>query len=243
LSIYRKSLTFGQNYFFCEEQTLYGSARLGTEQVEHSMRGLVSSDALTDEITRAREQHGDDWQQRLQEQYDGSFYERLQEAWGNEWNTRLDLLLQGNNDAWLIEQIRNESYTLQAGNKRFELSNHLGNVLAVVSAKKVQTDGVVWQAEVVSAQDYFPFGMAMPGRSPGAYRYGFNGKETDPETGIQDYGMRWYLPNIARFPSVDPLTASYPWYTPYQFAGNTPIQAIDLDGFERLHSSSYKSFF
>lgn len=35
--------------------------------------------------------------------------------------------------------------------------------------------------------------------------------------------------------SVDPLTKSYPWYTPYQFAGNTPIQAIDLDGLEEYH--------
>jgi RHS repeat-associated protein len=78
--------------------------------------------------------------------------------------------------------------------------------------------------------------MSMPSRTTegGTYRYGFNGKETDQETGIQDYGMRWYLPNIARFPSVDPLTQEYPWYTPYQFAGNTPIQAIDLDGAEEL---------
>ena len=31
---------------------------------------------------------------------------------------------------------------------------------------------------------------------------------------------------------MDPLTASYPWYTPYQFAGNKPIWAVDLDGLE-----------
>jgi hypothetical protein len=31
---------------------------------------------------------------------------------------------------------------------------------------------------------------------------------------------------------VDPLTASYPWLTPYQFAGNTPIESIDIDGME-----------
>ena len=36
----------------------------------------------------------------------------------------------------------------------------------------------------------------------------------------------------SRFLSVDPLTKKYPWYTPYQFAGNTPIWAIDLDGLE-----------
>jgi hypothetical protein len=47
-----------------------------------------------------------------------------------------------------------------------------------------------------------------------------------------DYGFRIYNPAIAKFLSVDPLTADYPFYTPYQFAGNTPIQFIDLDGLE-----------
>lgn len=35
-----------------------------------------------------------------------------------------------------------------------------------------------------------------------------------------------------RFLSIDPMAPEYPWYTPYQFAGNTPIWAIDLDGLE-----------
>jgi RHS repeat-associated protein len=69
------------------------------------------------------------------------------------------------------------------------------------------------------------------------YRYGFNGKERDPEGmggggSTYDYGFRIYNPQLGKFLSVDPLTASYPWYTPYQFAGNTPIQASDLDGLE-----------
>ncbi len=38
----------------------------------------------------------------------------------------------------------------------------------------------------------------------------------------------------ARFLSVDPLTKKYSWLTPYQFAGNTPIQSIDLDGAEPI---------
>jgi RHS repeat-associated protein len=115
------------------------------------------------------------------------------------------------------------AYTLVAGAKSYELSNHLGNVMAVISDR----------GELQSATDYFPFGMAMPGRNtPEKHRYGFNGKETDPETGIQDYGMRWYLPNIARFPSVDPITKQYPELTPYQFASNHPIDGIDLDGLE-----------
>jgi RHS repeat-associated protein len=64
------------------------------------------------------------------------------------------------------------------------------------------------------------------------YKYGFNGKENDKETTTQDYGMRIYDPRLGRFLSTDPITQSYPWYTPYQFAGNMPTIAIDLDGLE-----------
>lgn len=35
-----------------------------------------------------------------------------------------------------------------------------------------------------------------------------------------------------RFLSADPKMNSFPWWSPYQFAGNTPIQAMDLDGKE-----------
>lgn len=48
----------------------------------------------------------------------------------------------------------------------------------------------------------------------------------------QEYGMRMYNPRIGRFPNVDPITKKYPELTPYQFASNTPIWAIDLDGLE-----------
>jgi RHS repeat-associated protein len=76
--------------------------------------------------------------------------------------------------------------------------------------------------------------MLMPGRgyNSAEYRWGFNGKETDNETNWQDYGFRIYYPGLGKFLSVDPLFKSYPWYTPYQFAGNTPISCIDLDGLE-----------
>lgn len=79
----------------------------------------------------------------------------------------------------------------------------------------------------------------MPGRKysvgSGSYRYGFNGKEQDKETTgttTYDYGFRIYNPALGRFLSVDPLTQSYPWYTPYQFAGNNSIWAVDIDGLE-----------
>jgi RHS repeat-associated protein len=91
---------------------------------------------------------------------------------------------------------------------------------------------------VLSASDYYAFGMEMPGRtfSAGTYRYGFNGKENDRGNFglqlVQDYGMRLYNPALGKFLSVDPIAKQYPELTPYQFASNTPIQAIDLDGLE-----------
>jgi RHS repeat-associated protein len=67
----------------------------------------------------------------------------------------------------------------------------------------------------------------------GSYARSFNGKEDDHELGDwQDYGMRMSMKRIGRFPSVDPLASQFPWYTPYQFAGNNPIWATDLDGLE-----------
>ncbi|MFN5647868.1 MAG: RHS repeat-associated core domain-containing protein, partial [Sphingobacteriales bacterium] len=104
-------------------------------------------------------------------------------------------------------------------------------------------------ADVVSATDYAPFGMQMVGRSfdaagAAAYRYGFNGKENDSEVkgegNQQDYGMRIYDPRLGRFLSEDPLSQSYPWYTPYQFAGNKPIKFVDLDGTEEHDDGAEK---
>jgi RHS repeat-associated protein len=134
-------------------------------------------------------------------------------------------------------------YRRERGVTYYELSNHLGNVLVTVTDMKMGIEGgepwvaEYYEATVVSAVDYYPFGSAMAGRkyNQGTYRYGFNGKEEDSEWGsqmIQDYGFRIYNPTIGKFLSVDPLMRSYPMLTPYQFASNMPIRAIDLDGLE-----------
>ncbi len=102
------------------------------------------------------------------------------------------------------------SYTLfdiQRGAKRYELTNHLGNVLVVVSDKKIQqcSSSVVtsYIADVVSANDYSAFGAPLAGRNYTApnikYRFGFNGKENDNETQTQDYGFRIYNNRLGRF--------------------------------------------
>lgn len=64
------------------------------------------------------------------------------------------------------------------------------------------------------------------------YSFDFNGKETDSETGLQDYGFRIYNKSYGKFLSVDPYEKYYPYWTPYQFCGNIPIRYVDLDGKE-----------
>ena len=129
----------------------------------------------------------------------------------------------------------------KAGLKQYELTNHLGNVMATISDKRTLTSNGQYLPDVLTAQDYYPGGMSQPGRSftqnaTKSYRFGFNGKENDNDVkgkgNQQDYGMRIYDTRLSRFLSVDPIANSYPMLTPYQFASNTPIQAIDLDGLE-----------
>lgn len=143
------------------------------------------------------------------------------------------------------------NFTRKRGRKTYELSNHLGNVLVTFYDRKISVDGNsngatdYYLADVASASDYSAFGAPLPGRnfSNAGYRYGFNRKENDPESvgtgrGLQDYGFRIYNPSLGKFLSVDPLTASYPELTPYQFASNQPIWAIDLDGLESSPSNT-----
>ncbi|WP_367389830.1 RHS repeat domain-containing protein [Lewinella sp. LCG006] len=127
--------------------------------------------------------------------------------------------------------------------------------MAVISDRRFSLTGDEedprYRAYTINASEYYPFGLEMEGRkfNFGNYRFGFNGKEadTDGEWGGEygdsefrqthyDYGFRIYNPSIGKFLSVDPLAPDYPWYTPYQFAGNSPILNIDLDGLEPVPS-------
>jgi RHS repeat-associated protein len=95
-------------------------------------------------------------------------------------------------------------------------------------------------ANVLTAQDYYPFGMTMPGRvfNSGDYRYGFQNQEQDPEIKGEgnsvSFKYRMHDPRIGRFFAVDPLTAKYPYNSPYAFSENRVIDAIELEGREKI---------
>jgi RHS repeat-associated protein len=126
-----------------------------------------------------------------------------------------------------------------SGTKRYELSNHLGNVLAVVSDDAPPDSFRDQQADLVGSNDYFPFGSQMLERSfsSGVYRFGFNGQEMDDEIkgggNSLEFKFRIYDSRLGRFLSVDPLSPEYPWNSTYAFAENDVIRAVDLGGKEK----------
>lgn len=137
-------------------------------------------------------------------------------------------------------------FARRIGQKDYELKDHLGNVRVVISdAKRIVDNDAsttvnpadLFEPEVTNYTDYYPFGMAMPSKkyqANGDYRYGFNGKENDNEVrGIGnclDFGDRTYDPRLAKWSSVDPERKKYPYESPYSFAFNSPIWAIDRGG-------------
>lgn len=233
-----------------KEHHIYGSSRLGIEQ--KSLQGSFNETLLNETLTTTKEVLA---QQNITVAGNPSIY--TIEPTGN-------LILKAGKSIILkpgltvkpggqllakIEPVSATTeepgiYARNVGDKRYELTNHLGNVLSVISDRKLVAEPLNFTnftADVLTYNDYYPFGQLLPNRhgSSDSYRYGFNGKENDDEIkgeGLQvDYGFRIYDPRLGKFLSEDPLTASYPHYTPYQFAGNTPIQAMDLDGLEEYY--------
>ena len=149
------------------------------------------------------------------------------------------------------------------GYRYYELSNHLGNVHAVVNDRKIGVDDGVYNtsgtqtsstaddsldyylADVVSYSDYYPFGSLMPNRHGNAdeYRYGFNGMEMDNEvkdnTGAQyNTANRGYDPRIGRWLSLDPVKRHH--ISPYSSMSNNPIARIDPEGDDDYYNKAGK---
>jgi RHS repeat-associated protein len=131
--------------------------------------------------------------------------------------------------------------SLLLGCRRYELNNHLDNVLSVISDKKNGNDssGFVnyYTPEVISQDDYYPGGMYMPGRrweKDHSYHYGFGGKWKDNEVygdgNAYDFNARIYDPRLVKWLSLDPEQRKFPALTPYNYCYNNPIRFFDPDG-------------
>jgi RHS repeat-associated protein len=117
------------------------------------------------------------------------------------------------------------------GVKNYELSNHLGNVLATISDKTIfNTDH--YNGIVYSAQLYYPFGWEIPTLSYTAksYRYGFNGVEKAREIGegVNTTFYREQDTRAGRWWSFDPRPNAA--VSPYAMMENNPIAFSDVLG-------------
>ena len=129
------------------------------------------------------------------------------------------------------------TYVRNVGNKSYELKDHLGNVRATVSDCKIggpsQTTMV---PELLSASNYYAFGMLMPGRNfnSNSYLFGFGSQEKDDEisgTGNRlSFGDYGYDPRLGRRWNPEPKICKYPSNSSYLVFANSPIYYADPDG-------------
>ena len=131
--------------------------------------------------------------------------------------------------------------TRSLNHKRYELTDHLGNVRAVVTDRKLcdnsalPTQPTAYRAEVLNQTDFYPFGMISRSTtaSGGVYRFSFQGQEKDDEvfgaTGTSMTAEYWqYDTRTGRRWNIDPIT--FPWQSTYTCFNNNPIYFIDPRG-------------
>jgi RHS repeat-associated protein len=107
----------------------------------------------------------------------------------------------------------------------FELTDHLGNVRAVV-AKNASTSAV----DVLSYTDYYPHGGVLPGRnfvSSPSYKLGYQGQEKDAETNFSNFELRQMDARLGSWFNPDPMGQ---YFSPYLAMGNNPVSQIDPTG-------------
>src|SRR5574343_385541 len=158
---------------------------------------------------------------------------------------------------------QNTSYSMinkkhRIGERNYELSNHLGNVLSVVSDKPVPhtTNGTAhdyYMADIMQSTDYSGFGVQLSGRNflktgiSKDYRRGFQGQEEDDELKGEgnslNYTYRMHDPRLGRFFAIDPLAKQYPYNSSYAFSENRVIDAVELEGLEQIHYLAYSNYF
>jgi RHS repeat-associated protein len=131
------------------------------------------------------------------------------------------------------------------------ISNYGDNYVAYIDSTLtpcVQPDTLVtgnyYKADVITAGDYYPFGMKMPGREffrdSAHYRYGFNGQEKSdeiaPNTTTAEF---WeYDSRLGRRFNIDPIFNDA--ISPYTTMDNNPIYFIDPSGDEARDNTKDK---
>ncbi|MCI5055242.1 MAG: hypothetical protein MRY83_03985, partial [Flavobacteriales bacterium] len=130
------------------------------------------------------------------------------------------------------------------GLREYEMVNQVGNIITVVSDKKIAIDDTqdgnvdFYMPDILTATDYSPFGVPLDKRNyvNRRYRYSFQGQEHDDEIqgagNALNYTYRMHDPRLGRFLSVDPLHQTYPHNSPYAFSENRVTNSREIEGLE-----------
>ncbi|MBK7870721.1 MAG: hypothetical protein IPJ74_08555 [Saprospiraceae bacterium] len=131
-------------------------------------------------------------------------------------------------------------YEEGTGRYEFNIQDHLGNTRLTFTDKDnddiIEVSSNPATNEILQENHYYPFGMNMNGQwmaNPGREdKYQYNGKELNEDFGLDwyDYGARWYMPDIGRFGSVDPLAEKMTSWSQFNYSFNNPIRFIDPNG-------------
>ena len=112
---------------------------------------------------------------------------------------------------------------VRSGGTRFYHADALGTTRDLSDASGAASAALETDAfgnVVNSSGTGTPFGFA-----------GAHGYQTDPDTGWQRLGHRFYLPALGRFLSRDPIRDGYNWYA---YCENDPVNAVDPSGLHGL---------
>ncbi|MGH9390257.1 MAG: RHS repeat-associated core domain-containing protein, partial [Vicinamibacteria bacterium] len=114
--------------------------------------------------------------------------------------------------------------TVPPGALRFYFEDHRGDTILIAARG----------GAVIQRFDFGPFGEDLLGAEPVRAVAGtFVGKEEDEETGLYDFGSRWYDPELARFITPERIVADP--FNPqslnrYAYALNNPLNLVDPSG-------------
>ncbi|NBG64767.1 RHS repeat domain-containing protein [Acidiluteibacter ferrifornacis] len=117
-------------------------------------------------------------------------------------------------------------YNQSDGTYEYHLKDHLGNIRATIQGEKNGESEI----NLLSMQDYYPFGSPMPGRSianTAAYKQGYQGQQVDGETSFNAFELRLYDSRLGSWLTPDPYRQHL---SPYMAMSNNPFSFIDPDG-------------
>lgn len=115
-----------------------------------------------------------------------------------------------------------------SGSINYYVEDHLGSSRVMTSS----AGAVCYDA------DFLPYGQEVDYTSTCGSNYKFTGKERDSESGLDNFGKRYFGSSLGRFQTPDPVTISWrrmvnpQLWNAYSYVGNNPLRFVDPTGEE-----------